>query len=62
MTALSRLCEAALKRGADELQSRLEWALRNRPRALANSRREYVAFCTRLYRKIEHALREKREG
>jgi len=48
--------EAALKRGADELQSRLEWALRNRPRALENSRREYVEFCLRLYLKIQRAM------
>jgi len=51
--------EAALKRGADELQNRLEWVLRNRPRALENLRREYVAFCLRLYLKIERAMRGK---
>ncbi len=48
---------AALKRGVDELQLRLEWALRERPRALANARREYIAFCLRLYRRIERAAR-----
>ena len=56
MTAQARRA-AALKRGADELESRLEWVFRERPRALANSRREYVAFCLRLYRKIERATR-----
>ncbi len=54
--------EAALKRGADELHSRLEWVLRERPRALANARREYVEFCLRLYRRIERAARERRAG
>lgn len=49
--------EAALKRGVDELQDRLEWALRKRPRALANARREYVDFCVRLYHKIERGLK-----
>jgi hypothetical protein len=49
--------EAALKRGADELQCRLEWVLRNRPRALANARQEYVGFCFRLHRKIERAVK-----
>ncbi len=49
--------EAALKRGADELHSQLEWVLRERPRALANARREYVAFCLRLYHRIERAAR-----
>jgi hypothetical protein len=51
--------EAALKRGADGLQSRFEWVLRERPRALANSRRDYVAFCLQLYGKIEQALERK---
>ncbi len=51
--------DAALKRGADDLQNRLEWVLRDRPRALANSRREYEAFCLRLYLKIERAVRGK---
>jgi hypothetical protein len=32
--------EPALKRGADELQNRLERILQNRPRALANCRQE----------------------
>ena len=51
--------EAALKRGADELQDRLEWVLRDRPRALAVARREYVAFCLRLYGKVERAVKRK---
>ncbi len=60
MTARTKQ-EAALKRGVDELQTRLELELelRNRPRALANSRREYVAFCLRVYGKIEKAMRWK---
>jgi hypothetical protein len=50
--------EAALKRGADELQDRLEWVLRKRPRALAIARREYVALCVRLHVKIQRATRK----
>lgn len=49
--------EAALKRGSDELQSRLEWILRERPRALANARRRYVDFCLRLYGRIERVAK-----
>jgi hypothetical protein len=45
--------KAALKRGADELQTRLEWVLRDRPRALDNARRRYRDFCLRAYRAIE---------
>lgn len=52
--------EAALKRGVDELQNRLEWVLRNRPRALVNARAEYRAFCLRLYNKIQRATRGSR--
>jgi hypothetical protein len=52
--------EAALNRGADELQARLEWVLRERRRALGNARREYVALCLRQYRKLERALKGKR--
>lgn len=52
--------EAALKRGADELHARLEWALRQHPRALATARREYTDFCLRLEGKIGRALRGKR--
>lgn len=51
--------EAALKRGADELQARLEWLLRNRPRALKNARRRYVAICLALYTDIERAARRR---
>ena len=47
--------EAAVKRGADELQSRLEWELRGRPRAHESARRVYREFCLRLYRAIERA-------
>lgn len=51
--------EAALKRGADELQARLECQLRRRPRALENARRDYREFCFRLYRRIEQAGRDR---
>jgi hypothetical protein len=49
--------DCALKRGADELQTRLEWFLRERPRALANARRRYLDFCLRLYGGIERAAK-----
>jgi hypothetical protein len=49
--------EAALKRGVDELQTRLEYLLRNRPRALDNARRRYRRFCLRAYRAIGGAAR-----
>ena len=49
--------EAALKRGADELQDRLTWLLRNRSRALSFANRRYSAFCLLLYRCIEQAGR-----
>lgn len=52
--------EAALKRGCDELQSRLEWILRERPRALANARRSYSNFCLWLYGRIERAAKVRR--
>ncbi len=45
--------ESALKRGVDELQSRLEYVLRNRPRALKFARKRYVEFAMILYRAIE---------
>ena len=47
--------ELALKRGADELQSRLEYLLRDRPRALKFARQRYVNFALVLYRAIERA-------
>jgi len=47
--------EAALKRGVDELQSRLEFALRSHPRALEFARGRYVKFALILYRAIERA-------
>lgn len=52
--------EAATKRGCDELQSRLEWMLRERPRALANARRRYLDFCLWLYGRIERAAKARR--
>ena len=51
--------EGALKRGADELQNRLTWLLRNRPRALCFANRRYSDFCLLLYRCIEQAARGK---
>lgn len=49
--------EAALKRGTDELQSRLEYLLRDRPRALKFARERYVRFALILYGAIERAVR-----
>jgi hypothetical protein len=49
--------EAALKRGVDELQTRLEWILHNRSRALKFAQRRYMQFAQRLYRAIERASR-----
>lgn len=45
------------KRGVDELQARLEWALRDRPRALENSRRRYKTFLRLIYRHLERVWR-----
>lgn len=47
--------EAALKRGVDELQNRLEYVLRDRPRALKYARERYVMFALALHRAIERA-------
>jgi hypothetical protein len=47
--------EAALKRGVDELQNRLEYILRDRPRALKYAQERYVKFALILYRAIERA-------
>ena len=52
--------EAALKRGVDELQGRLEWVLRKRPRALQTAKRRYQEFCFRLYGAIERAATVRR--
>jgi hypothetical protein len=52
--------EVALKRGCDDLQSLLEWSLRERPRALANARRRYKNSCVSLYRLIERAAKVSR--
>jgi hypothetical protein len=49
--------ELALKRGVDDLQSRLEYLLRDRPRALEFARQRYVLFSLRLYSAIERAMR-----
>lgn len=49
--------DAALKRGADELMNRAEYALRERPRALEAARRAYRDLCMRLYRAIERAAK-----
>jgi hypothetical protein len=56
-TASSIAAEVALKRGLDNLQNLSEWLFRNRQRALAVARREYVNYCLRLYRKIARAQR-----
>jgi hypothetical protein len=47
--------EASLKRGVDEVQNRLEYILRDRPRALRFARERYVKFALLLYRAIERA-------
>ena len=47
--------EQALKRGVDDLQSRLEYLLRDRPRALKFARQRYVRFALMLYRAIQRA-------
>jgi hypothetical protein len=52
--------EAALKRGVDELQGRLEWVLQKRPRALKTAKRRYQEFCFRLYGAIERAATVRR--
>lgn len=52
--------EAATKRGCDELQDRLEWLLRERPRAIKTARKRYRDFCFRLYDAIERAAKVRR--
>ena len=47
--------EASLTRGVDELEDRLEYLLRKRPRALKRARQRYTDFCLQLYRSIEQA-------
>ena len=47
--------EAALKRGVDELQNRLEYTLRDRPGALRSVRERYIKFALMLYRAIGRA-------
>jgi hypothetical protein len=49
--------ELALKRGADDLQIRLEYLLRDGPRALKFARQRYVRFILMLYSAIERAMR-----
>jgi hypothetical protein len=56
MTTAQRT-EAALKRCVDELQDRLEYALRERPRALQHARKRYIKFALLLYSAIERAMR-----
>lgn len=60
MKATSDAKEAALKRGADDLEDRLEYLLRSRPRALKHARQRYTDFCLRLYHSIERAGRVER--
>lgn len=47
--------ERAVELGPAELMVLLEWALRNRPRAVRNVRRSYREFCVALYRRLERA-------
>jgi hypothetical protein len=54
---ISERTEAALERGVDELQNRLEYLLRGRPRALRSARERYIKFAVRLYGAIERARR-----
>lgn len=39
--------------GVDELHGRLEWLLRDRPRALRGARERYRQFCADLYRQLK---------
>jgi len=48
----------AVELGADELMSRLEWVLRDRPRALRNVRNQYRRFCCQLYVRLQRAERQ----
>jgi hypothetical protein len=49
--------DAALKRGSDELMNLCEYALRDKPRALARARERYRALCLYLFRALERARR-----
>jgi hypothetical protein len=51
----------ALELGADELHNRLEWSLRDRPRALRNARLRYRQFCISLVRTLENNSRPRLE-
>lgn len=51
--------ERALKRGCDELVSRLEWELRERPCALRNVRAEYRRICLKFYRQLERTWKSR---
>jgi hypothetical protein len=50
--------QRALDIGADELHSRIEWVLRNRPQALRNARRRYQEFCSSLLRNLSRSQRQ----
>ena len=50
--------DRAVELGPVELIALVEWELRDRPRALGNARREYIAFCHRLYRRLTRARRK----
>jgi hypothetical protein len=54
---MSPTTERAVELGPVELMALLEWELRNRPRALQNQRKKYIAFCVELYRKLETTRR-----
>ena len=47
----------ALELGADELHARLEWVLRNRPRALLAARKRYQGYCCVTYARLNRAQR-----
>lgn len=52
--------QRALELGADELHGRLEWLLRDRPRALRGARQRYKDFCNSTLRRIERTGRGSR--
>ena len=52
--------QRALELGADELHGRLEWLLRERPRALRGIRENYKKFCHSLLCQIERKGRGSR--
>lgn len=47
----------ALEIGADELHGRLEWRLRDQPKALRAARKRYRLFCASLLRQLSRGSR-----